>query len=84
MPECQKSGNLDRQGRLLLFDSLQPHGLQPARLLCLWDCPSKNPGVGCNPPGVLSYPGIKLASPALAVGILYCIATWVGEGYNSP
>ena len=29
-------------------DSLQPHGLQPARLLCPWDSPGKNPGVGCH------------------------------------
>ena len=35
---------------------LQPHGLQPARLLCPWDFPGKNTGVGC----------IKPASPALA------------------
>ena len=39
---------------LLLFscwvvsDSLQPHGLQPARLLCPWDFPNKNTGVGCS------------------------------------
>ena len=26
---------------------LQPHGLQPARLLCPWDFPGKNTGVGC-------------------------------------
>ena len=25
---------------------LQPHGLQPARLLCPWDSPGKNTGVG--------------------------------------
>ena len=30
--------------RLVMLDSLQPHGLQPARLLC--DSPSKNTGVG--------------------------------------
>ena len=29
-------------------DSLQPHGLQPFRLLCPWDSPSKNTGVGCH------------------------------------
>ena len=29
-------------------DSLRPHGLQPARLLCPWDFPSKNTGVGCH------------------------------------
>ena len=28
--------------------SLQPHGLWPAKLLCLWDFPGKNTGVGCH------------------------------------
>ena len=27
-------------------DSLQPHGLQPARFLCSWNSPGKNTGVG--------------------------------------
>ena len=27
---------------------LQVHGLQPARLLCPWDFPGKNTGVGCH------------------------------------
>ena len=30
-----------------VYDSLQPHGLQPARLLCPWNFPGKNTGVGC-------------------------------------
>ena len=29
-------------------DSLQPHGLQPARPLCSWDSPVKDTGVGCH------------------------------------
>ena len=29
-------------------NSLQPCGLQPARRLCPWDSPGKNPGVGCH------------------------------------
>ena len=29
-------------------DSLRPHGLQPARLLCPWYSPGKNNGVRCN------------------------------------
>ena len=29
-------------------DSLWPHGLQPTRLLCPWDSPGKNTGVGCH------------------------------------
>ena len=27
---------------------LRPHGLQPSRLLCPWDSPGKNTGVGCH------------------------------------
>ena len=27
--------------------SLRPHGLQPTRLLCPWDFPGKNTGIGC-------------------------------------
>ena len=32
----------------VMSDSLQPHGLQPARLLCPWDSPNKNSGVDCH------------------------------------
>ena len=32
----------------VLSDSLGPHGLQPARLLCPWDSPGKNTGAGCH------------------------------------
>ena len=31
----------------VMSDSLQPHGLQPTRLLCPWDFPGKSTGVGC-------------------------------------
>ena len=31
-----------------MSDSLQPHGLKPARLLCLWNSPDKNAGVGSH------------------------------------
>ena len=27
---------------------LQPHGLWPTRLLCLWDSPGRNTGEGCH------------------------------------
>ena len=33
---------------LVVSDSLWPHELQPARLLCPWDSPGKNTGVGCH------------------------------------
>ena len=31
---------------LQLYPTLRPHGLQPTRLLCPWDFPGKNTGVG--------------------------------------
>ena len=32
----------------MVSNSLQPHGLQPARLLCPWDSPGNSTGVGCH------------------------------------
>ena len=32
----------------VMSDSLQPHGLQPTRLLCPRDFPGKSTGVGCH------------------------------------
>ena len=32
----------------VVSDSVQPYGLKPARLLCPWDSPGKNTGVGCH------------------------------------
>ena len=34
--------------RSVVYDSLQPHGLQPTRLLCPRNFPGKNTGVGCH------------------------------------
>ena len=34
--------------RSVVSDSWRPHGLQPTRLLCPWDFPGKNTGVGCH------------------------------------
>ena len=51
-----------------MSNSVQPHGLQPARLLYPWDSPGKNPGYGCHalsPPGDLSTQGLNL-------GLLHC------------
>ena len=31
-----------------MSDSVQPHTRQPNRLLCPWDSPGKNAGVGCH------------------------------------
>ena len=32
----------------VMSDSLRPHRLYPTRLLCPWDSPGKNTGVGCH------------------------------------
>ena len=32
----------------VVSNSLQPHGQYAARLLCPWDLPAKNTGVGCH------------------------------------
>jgi len=44
-------------------NSLQPHGLQPARLLCPWDSPEYWSGLPFPIPGDLLNPGIKPRSP---------------------
>ena len=33
---------------LVMSKSLQPHRLQPVRLLCPWDSSGKNTGMGCH------------------------------------
>ena len=33
---------------IVVSDSFRSHGLWPTRLLCPWDSPSKNTGVGCH------------------------------------
>ena len=68
----------------VVSDSLQPHGLQPSRLLCPWDPPGKSTGVGCH---VLLLGHVSdsvidpmsLVSPALAGGFFSTTATWEDE-----
>ena len=48
----------------LISDSLQPHGLQPNKLLCPSSFPGKNAGVGSHSlsPGDLPHPEIETGS----------------------
>ena len=59
-------------GCSVVSNPLQPHGLQPARLLCQWDFPGKNTGVSCHAPlqGIFPTQG---SNPGLPHGrrILY-------------
>ena len=56
----------------VVSDSLQPHGLQPARLLCPWRFSRQEhwSGLPCPPPADLPNPGIEARSPALQVDSL--------------
>ena len=47
LPRAERSVP-DCQVVLVVSDSLRPHGLQPTRILCQWDYPGKNTGVGCH------------------------------------
>ena len=66
--------------------SLRPYGLWSARLLCPWDSPGKNTGVGCHAfLGDLRDPGTEptfLISPALADRVFTTTVTW--EAPNKP
>ena len=53
-----------------MFDTLQPHGLKPTRLLCLWDFPGKNIGMPFSSSGDHPDLGIEPTSLALLVDSL--------------
>ena len=59
----------------VMSDSLHPHGLYPTRLLCLWDSPGKNTGVGCHALIQGIFPTQPL-NPGLLYWrwILYCLS----------
>ena len=71
---------------LVMSDSLRPNGLYPARVLCPWNLPGKNTGVGYRPSSRdLPNPGIKpmsLTSPVSAGGYFTTSATSV-ENHNN-
>ena len=51
----------------VMSDSVWPHGLRPARLLCPWGFPGKNTGVGCH----FLLQGIFLTQGSNS-GLLHC------------
>ena len=59
-----ESESVSRSGKSI---SLRPHELQSARLLCPWNSPDKNTGVGCDS----LIQGIFLAL-GLNLGLLHC------------
>ena len=65
--------------------TLRPHGLQATRLLCPWNSPSKNAGVGCHAllQGIFPTQG---SSPCLALagGFFSTSTIWEGMGEGLP
>ena len=55
--------------------SLQTHGLQPARLLCSWNSPGQNTGVGCHSllQGIFPTQRVNPGLPHCRQ-ILYCLS----------
>ena len=62
----------------VMSDSLWPSGLQSARLLCPWDSPGTNTGVGCSAlfQGNVPDKPTSLMSLALAGRLFTTSATW--------
>ena len=69
-----------------MSNSLQPYGPQPAKLLCPWDSPGENTGVGCLAP---SYKGSFQSRDRTHVSCIDYIGRWIlnywtmGEAPNS-
>ena len=64
--------------------TLPSHGLQPAKLLCPWDSPGKNTGVGGHAllQGIFPTQGTEpesLTSPTLAGRFFTTSATWEAQ-----
>ena len=81
-PEAYLNVNMKRKFRERLqsnwcscINCLRPHGVQPSRLLYLWNFPGKNTGVGCHFLLQGNLPDLGMehtspASPVLADGFL--------------
>ena len=64
--------------------TLRPRGLQPAGLLCPWNSPGKNTGVGCHSllQGIFPTEGSNLGVPHCRQ-ILYCLHISLIFGFPS-
>ena len=66
---------------LVMSDSLQPHGQEPSRLLCPWNFPGKNTGVGSHfLSRGSSWPSDQPGSPA---GLLLAVAAAAAASLQS-
>ena len=65
-------------GCSVMPDYLRLHGPEPTKLLCPWDSPGKNPGVGCPSllQGIFPSPRVEPASPAMAGRFFFFFNHW--------
>ena len=66
----------------IVSDSLQPHGLEPTRLLCPWASPGKNTGLGSHflLHGIFPTQGSNLRLLHCQAGSLPLVPCWA-KGY---
>ena len=80
---CSITGCKEPMWSVLLFscsvlpDSLQPHRLQPTRLLCPWDFPGRNTRVGCHFLLQGTFPAQGLNPHLLCVSCVTWIGRWI-------
>ena len=80
----------------VVSDSLQPHGQQPTRLLCAWNFPGKNTGVGCHfllqcmkvksESEVNEQVNVKMTNTlkTVVVSLISCIQLFVPVAHQAP
>ena len=75
-----------RAKSLQLYLPLWSYGLQPARLLCPWDCSGKNTGVGCHPPfsAPHRFNGSSWPRDHTQVSCGFCIRFFTAEPPGKP
>ena len=68
----------------IVSDILQPHGLKLIRLLCPWNSPGQNTGVGCHAllQGIFLTQGLN-PHVLLCSWILYCLSPQGSDGTGS-
>ena len=70
--------------RSVVSNSLRLHALQPARLLCSWNSPGKNTGVGCHSRLQGIFPTQGSNPSLLHCRQILCQLSYQGYKHNDP
>ena len=65
--------------------TLRPQGLWPTRLLCPWDFPGKNTGVGCHSllQGIFLTLGLNPSRALAAIALWEALASCIGRDFTA-